>query len=192
MRVIELLEVRQSLLYHHMDSVKAENVFRSNKMEARWGHNIIDNQFNPRQNVNRSYGYRGQQRDNQVISRSKIPKIFRRKVEHRVWGNSFTRTKNNPWLSGLVVIIVDQNKIAQTNKIIPVNGEMLFKGKYNASANQGFMDRELAEEFVIGDIKNLNRVLVDIQINRNLDTDLKNLIQNYAAQYHIPLSFIQR
>lgn len=49
-----------------------------------------------------------------------------------------------------------------------------------------------SEEFVIGDINNLNRYLINIEFNDSPEFEPKHLqlleiIKNYSNQYHIPL-----
>lgn len=104
----------------------------------------------------------------------------------RVKGNSFTRNKLLRW--GFVKLTVDQQKLAQNNKIIPLDADYVHLQRFNKSEksipwNAKISDRSqisphtwfkktpeefLQEEFVIGDIKNLHTKIVKIELR--LDT----------------------
>ena len=174
-----LNEAREGYLYHGMEFGKAESVFKTDTMPARWKHTIP------------GYGV--------------------------VYGNSFSRNKRLRW--GWVTITVDQNKLAQNNKIIPLNSDLVhmhrgqdpknlidFGSHVNDRSQQSMHtysqkkpDEFMQEEFVIGDIKNLHTKIVKIELRldtrftHNLGDVPKRLfvraakyVKEYADKYNIP------
>ena len=176
-----LNEAREGYLYHGMELGKAESVFKTDTMPARWKHTIP------------GYGV--------------------------VHGNSFSRNKRLRW--GYVTITVDQNKLAQNNKIIPLNSDYVYMHKggdpmkplnlgpdvsdrshtsiytYDKKKPDEFMQ----EEFVIGDIKNLHNkiVRIDLQKDTKFASTMSSpyraefihialVIKKYAEKYNIPFS----
>ncbi len=123
-------------------------------------------------------------------------------------GNSFTRNKNfpgsasNKWMR----ITVDKQKLAQTNKIIPLDAERIYQytnKRWERSENPPSFsdikhsDRKIhnktgvfAEEFIIGDILNLHRDIKKIEIisdsmfsNSNLAS--VEVAEKYSEKYGI-------
>jgi hypothetical protein len=146
-----IVESRTSPLYHVMDTDKALNVFTNDLMTAGWGHPVDRvTSLNVRQT-------------------RKAPND-----RPRIWGNSFTR---DPRLKShyriKVTIVVNQQRLNQTNKIVPVNGQRIYRGFSNNFPYRA-IERDLSEEFVIGDIKNLHRVIDKIIIMPTNANILKN------------------
>ena len=143
---------------------------------------------------------------NDVFSKDEMEARFRHKIPifpDRVFmGNSFTRDPYLKWNSD-VKIVVDQRMLAQTNKIIPLDGENCFyhkidsdnerRGKrdvHSRDPSNGYSD--LREEFVVGPIKLLHRYIRRIYLmdNRKMGNDLKSLVhlcKYYAEEWQIPL-----
>lgn len=104
-------------------------------------------------------------------------------------GISFTRDYAfaSNWQRSTVIFVLDQTKIAQTNKIVPVDHTN--NGAYDYAAI-GFEHMEQAEEFVIGDIAPLSRCLVSINVRlAELDrVELDQFIDQRALWGHPALN----
>lgn len=184
-----LLERRQSPLYHFMDNAKTKAVFSSDTMEARWGHSIqvyddrkkkMTTVLNPKQ-TNRSFGIRNLEKEEELRKKDS----WAPPASPRMWGNSFTRNPKLTMPVYAVQLVVDEGKLNQTNKIIPVNGQLLY---HRHSTGHGLdKERELSEEFVLGDIKNLHRVIVKIFLLDSAENEIHELTNRYAAAWHIPV-----
>jgi biopolymer transport protein ExbD len=86
-------------------------------------------------------------------------------------GISLTRNKNVKY--NYVVLVLDQAKLAQKFKMIPVDGEHLFYksdtvrdrgSSISTLTRRGPNNLQLAEEFLIGDIPNLSNYLLEIHL----------------------------
>lgn len=167
MRLADLFEGREAPLFHFMDNEKATSVFSKDAMPAYWEH--------------------------------EVPGIG------EVKGNSFSRNQHFLYVGRPVKITVDQARLAQTNRIVPLDGERIFRTSKGGEARPGHADRvmnsrkghtQLAEEFVIGDIKSLHRVLTGIELqNPNVYHMsgqeiilLDELTRSYAEKFNIPLT----
>jgi hypothetical protein len=128
----------------------------------------------------------------------------------RVAGNSFTRNPHLNWHGTNIRLTVDQQRIAMTNKIIPLDGERAFMASIG-STNKTSRDRvmnshirpkgadwvqvQLYEEYVVGPIKNLNRCITEIRFFMNSDhilrgswsVELAEVVQAYGTKYNIPV-----
>lgn len=141
----------------------------------------------------------------------------------KVQGNSFTRNQHYKQTDyagaeGFVCrIVVDQRRLAQTHKIIPLHGELIYSyaGEKDFLDQYGFdttvdinklaqdpsnLDRgvktpteSMDEEFVVGDITNLHKYITQIDIWSSVATTtdkgkfLVYLLQ-YAKKYNIPVN----
>jgi hypothetical protein len=145
------------------------------------------------------YLYHGMELDKaiNVFKNDMIPAMWEHNIPGigRIKGNSFTRNKLLRW--GFVKLTVDQQKLAQNNKIIPLDADYVHLQKFNKSEkpipwNAKISDRNqisphtwfkktpeefLQEEFVIGDIKNLHIKLVQIELR--LDTKFTHNLGMY-------------
>jgi hypothetical protein len=135
-----------------------------------------------------------------------IPKVG------RVRGNSFTRSKVFTMGGRFIRLVVDQAKLAQTNRIMPVDGERIFRHTLKTDldknperdeltlASRG--DRQintnpLQEEFVIGDIKRLHRCIIRIEVSKSNfynisgaeSFELHDLLEAYGKKYGVEISF---
>jgi hypothetical protein len=83
---------------------------------------------------------------------------FKPKKYTKFNGSSFSRDMRRSlhWRGGGLCFEVDQRKLSQRHKLVPINIFMAMG--YNKHAK----DEELAEEFVIGDIKNFRRYITRI------------------------------
>ncbi len=171
---IQLNEVIEDNLYHYMSPQKALSVFSSDDMPGKWVHNI--------------------------------PELG------EVKGNSFTRNKRFSGSSNnrFIKLTVDKNKLQANNKIIPLDAEKVYTytrkrqeqpknaSKFSdirisdRSLNKRFRDHAMSEEFVVGDIVNLNRMLIKIEIVQNpiisneLDANqAADLAEEYAEKHGI-------
>lgn len=158
-----LTEGREAPLYHWVGDEKLLAILEQNKMEAYWEHMI------PGQAKKYSYGN----------SMSRNPRF------------------TYPEVGRKVRLILDQSKLAQTNKIIPLDGERTFHTGQGSGAADYTIDRDkpiagetdrnvMAEEFVIGDIKPLNKYLLKIEYIGKSDR-IRGIIQQYASKYGIPV-----
>ncbi len=107
-----------------------------------------------------------------------------------VTGNSFTRN-HRLYFNTVVQITVDQDKLARTNKIVPLDGHYVFynaglkkksdmwRGRYNPD-NTALND--LSEEFVTGDIKPLHRYVTHIEI---VDEGAREISGDAAARLYV-------
>lgn len=184
MRWAEISEARQAPLYHFMDARKALVVFEQDAMAANWMH-VVDGR--------------------------------------QVKGNSFSRNKNYSHGAGSVVRLhADQLRLSARNKIIPVDGEIVFRHTGDVAYPgeraprsmkdlSGFMDRKinsrrlgqdaaLQEEFVVGEIKPLSKVLLLIEvlspnfyhISGQQAVTLLDAVRAYAEQHQVELSIHPR
>lgn len=217
MRINEIINeaVGGNYLYHGMDYGKALDVFYLDAMPAKFAH---------------KFPIFGKEKD---FDYYKNPKRW----ENNVYGNSFTRNKRLAW--DYVQITVDRNILAQTNKIVPLDGELMndYKNamafhkdtpnRFKANVPDGWkIDRQgnrsvtsyrkfdydrgmnrdqLSEEFVIGDIKNIHRCIVKIEViepkwtnamkgrddnplNQEKLSRLIRTINAYGQRYQIPVT----
>lgn len=154
-----------------------------------------------------------------VFKNDAMPARWEHEIPHQglVKGNSLTRNQN-PKMFGnrLVRLVFDQSKLAQTNKIIPLDGERVFRFTQSSmdepdqrphnirlAARNNFNDRiinqrsnyQLAEEFVVGDIAPLHKYLKRVEIRsgnfyhiRGVDAvAIKDLVVEYCNKYDIEL-----
>lgn len=222
-----LTEGRDAPLFHSMDERKAMDVFKKDKMEARWDHTIpwtkpggMDNYDDPK-TTNKS--------------------VWKHREDMTVKGNSFTRNRW-AWFSGSynTMLEVDQAKLNQTNRIITIDGDLVanksnprkeirfneywpvIKSRHNEIKALhkkiekpykekreiffgGYQMGDLAEEFVVGDIKNISRIIKVIWLNEKtrMGFDAKKsgaaayldkfyegylvALAEYAKKYNIPV-----
>lgn len=180
MRAREFIsEERGGYLYHGMNEAKALAVLSNDSMPANW--------------------------------QSNIPGVG------RVNGNSFTRNKlyGTRWIDGgyLVRLVIDQARLAQTHKMIPVNAERLHRLAVtnntrrelgNPESNITDLpsstndrrksdDARMDEEFVVGDINNLHRYVVSIEmVNVRESLEIRPAtalaLVNFCKKFKIPLN----
>ncbi len=126
----------------------------------------------------------------------------------RVVGNSFSR---NAFLHfpRPIRLVVSQARLAQTNRIIPLDGERIFyhtgEGQYGANVaarklqpskisdrtSNKFHLNTWAEEFVVGDIKSLHRYIEQIEYRfvngmGSWDMmDLRECVTKYSTKYKV-------
>lgn len=136
----------------------------------------------------------------------------------RINGNSFSRNKlyGTEYSYGgyLVQLTVDQTKLAQTHKMIPVNAERVYRlaATNNNRRELGKPEQDIAnmpsstndrfkrdprgrmdEEFVVGDINNLHKYVVAISLidsndARRIDPASAFMLTNYCKKYNIQLN----
>lgn len=120
----------------------------------------------------------------------------------KVKGNSFTRNKNPRIFWGRPVrLTMNQQAMASRHKIIPLDGEIVFaNGRGMRSKPDRAMNapqsNQFAEEFVIGDIAPLHKMISLIELResnfyllsgRNA-VALMEITQHYCEKYSIPLN----
>jgi hypothetical protein len=175
MRFSEIInEGRDADLYHNLDYRKIAPVLSNNSLPALWQHDI--------------------------------PGLG------KIKGNSFTRNSlyGTEYQHGgySVQLVFDQAKLAQRHRIIPVNAEMVHTlnrtnysrrrsglpdftvkdmGKYDMDRTKRQAAARMDEEFVVGDIKNLNNYLKEIRVFRIPDAAAPYYLYQYSTQYKIPL-----
>lgn len=171
------------------------------------------------------YHVMGEEKAAAVFASDTMPARWTHDIPGRgqVTGNSFTRNKHYKQTDyagaeGFVCrIVVDQNRLAQTHKIIPVHGELVHQygqekqWKADVGIDEPTDIRKLAqdpsnvdrgskeqtdlmdEEFVVGDIKNLHQYVRQIDIWSSVATTtdkgkfLVYLLQ-YAKKFNIPVN----
>ncbi len=165
MRLRDLLESRSAPLYHWMTRDKAEYCFKHDEMPGRWEHYL------PVEGDDYS-------------------------------GNSLSRNKRLH-LYGDYRVTLDQAKLAARYKIIPVDGEYVFHGNPkrfpwrdatgvkrfsppgdHIRSRKNYYDADLAEEFVIGDIKQLHKYLIEVVCH---DHQVPSWIDDYCKKFSISL-----
>lgn len=122
----------------------------------------------------------------------------------KVMGNSFTRNKLLRWRDH-IMLDIDQSKLAQTHKIIPLDGHMIYTAGHLSPSEFGKVrapidrlgSQPLSEEFVVGDIKNLHRYITSITLleYRSYAGDVSYVYQftsAYAKKWNIPLNHAPR
>jgi hypothetical protein len=186
MKLYDLFEGRDASLYHTMNYDKAMDVFENDMMPARWEHKIPGGDI--------------------------------------VKGNSFTRNKNLRH-ADTVWLIINQNAITN-NKIIPLDGEYVWAHSFDRKLPYNRQDRlrhqdpwgdrevwnsitkkneiqrgqPLSEEFVVGDIKNLHRIITKIvlfdsgqtYLGPNKSFNLFELTEAYAKKHQIQFEVSQK
>jgi hypothetical protein len=117
------------------------------------------------------------------------------------YGNSFTRNKKLLW-PGNIVLTINQRKLAQHNKIIPLDGDYAhYLTHFNGRGyNKNFSDRHtrhitLSEEFVIGPIQKLHRCISSIHLHDDNNIlspsnllELYKMTRSYSKTWKIPLT----
>jgi len=148
-----------------------------------------------------------------VFTRDTLPASWTHNIPGlgKVQGNSFSRNKLLKY--GYVVITVNQTKLAQTYKIIPLDGEYVHSARHDGvpstlpyardrNAINMFGDKKLpaqllSEEFVVGDISNLHKYILSISVGesdfgreilkKNQILELRKFSQRYADKWNIEL-----
>jgi hypothetical protein len=117
MRINEIITeaVTDTYLYHGMDYRKALETLYSDVLEARFPNRFPQNTKDTNLDIN------------------KHPEYFKNTVK----GNSFTRNKRLAWAP--VQLTVDRQILAQTNKIIPVDGQRLMHLRNATALHRGGM-----------------------------------------------------
>ena len=114
-----------------------------------------------------------------------------------VKGHSFSRNPRLEWAD--MQLIIDQAKLANRYKIIPVDADFVY-ARLDHPKVKGVSDRHtkpdqntMAEEFVVGDIKSLHKYLLGIKISvirQSNPVKLKELlvpVMDYSYKYSITL-----
>ena len=116
-------------------------------------------------------------------------------------GNSFSRNHNLWFGSGPVRITVDTFKLRRHNRVIPLDGELVHALTSNFSKPDNFRDRtgnwsagnryhneQLREEFVVGNIEPLSRVIERIEIRQGIRImPVVEATLDYCERHRIPL-----
>lgn len=172
------------------------------------------------------YHVMGEEKAAAVFASDTMPARWKHDIPGRgqVTGNSFTRNKyykqtDYAGAEGFVCrIVVDQNRLAQTHKIIPVHGELVHDYSTEKKWRSDFgiddpvdinklakdpsnLDRGgnkehtdmMDEEFVVGDITNLHRYITQIDIWSSVATTTDKgrflvYLLQYAKKYNIPVN----
>lgn len=169
-----LNEGRDSDLYHWMPAIKITNLFHRDLIQAYWPHTIDGKNYK---------------------------------------GTSMTRNKGLDYPYD-IRITFDQNKLYSNHKIIPIDGELIYNRKFTGyevkdrdplkfSPDNSFIkmmphgihNTILAEEFVIGDIKNAHKNIKKIEIFQSrIDTEESpdewetELLKGYADKWNISMN----
>lgn len=108
-----------------------------------------------------------------VVETNTMDARWKHLIDNRaVLGNSFSRNKVFRFGEERCIrLTVDRRVIAQTNKIIPLDGELVHSREHYPRAltvDRHFHSKtgaQFAEEFVVGPIKNLSRAIIKVEID---------------------------
>lgn len=117
-------------------------------------------------------------------------------------GNSFTRNPKLKWHRD-ITLIVDKRKLRNHNKIIPLDGEYIWwktqggmysrRDRYDGGIGN-FNEQLISEEFVLGNIKNVHRIITSIkleEINRPNDyVNIYYIIRDYIKKWNSKIKLI--
>ena len=116
-----------------------------------------------------------------------------------VYGNSFTRNAHKHF-SRPFRIAVDQLKLSSRHKIIPLDGERIFRQtgglRFDTMRDRRINPTDaLAEEFVVGAIKGLHRFISAVEMPRigysmpdwKME-DMRDAASRYCEQWNIPFT----
>lgn len=162
------------------------------------------------------FHYMRQEKAFDVFASDVMPARWKHLIGGReVMGNSFTRNKNYEHGSACVRLHMNQQVLAQRNKIIPLDGEVTFRHTLDRDAlaidpdhqapnPYNFRDRKvnsrglgydkaLQEEFVVGDIRPLSKAISLIEvldasfyhISGHQAVTLLDTVRDYAAKHSI-------
>jgi hypothetical protein len=179
---------------------------------------VQEQQINEGLNDNLLYSWISKQKIQDIISDNSMYGKFKHTINKTdFYGNSFSRNKNLIIDHYRVKITVDKSLLSMNYKIIPVDGEIIHrkidiydKWKYpkyrdrNPKKTHAFGDQKISkdfdkhrfdEEFVLGDIKNMNRYLVEVvlypekwnteEINENTINELKVYCEKHNIRFLI-------
>jgi len=116
----------------------------------------------------------------------------------QVAGNSFSRNKRFN-MGRPVRITIDQQRLSNHHRIIPLDGELVFRLAHDQwpARDRGPRNSErgdhLAEEFVIGDIRSLHRYVLLVELRRATamtdaeSWDLYTSARKFTKNWRIPL-----
>ena len=171
-----ITEGRDAPLYHFCQPNKLYDAVNNNTLKGTWQHNLKQ--------------WLGPKYEN-------------------VRGTSMTRNKKLSWQNSMIRLTLDQSIISRTNKIITANSQYAYYGASNMhpskvknnefiSKSRWDSDHDLGEEFVVGDIKNLDKALLEIKVifdfsnapvqeYRIIELLKDKNIFNYVEKYNIPL-----
>ena len=96
---------------------------------------------------------------------------------------------------------LDQRKLSSTKKIVPLDAELVYRHNSDLSQSPGFRDRRMnkahgqqyAEEFVVGEILSLHKMLKKIDVNysvyrrQSMFKQLMKDVREYCQKYNIEL-----
>lgn len=162
-KLIDLIESRSADLYHLMGYDKALWVLEHDMLEAHWTHDI--------------------------------PNLGKKK------GISFSRNKFFHYGEKAVKLTIDQQKLSAFKKIIPLDAELVYRHNSGLRQSPDLRDRKMnkksgqqyAEEFVVGEIKQLHRVLKKVDVNyavyhrQSMFKQLMKDVREYCKKYNIEL-----
>lgn len=100
-------------------------------------------------------------------------------------GSSFTRNRALHWGSYDVRLTLDQAKLSMRHKIMPVDGIQSW-GNGKQRDRQGGTQQELAEEFLIGDVKKASEYITEV-LCTNTD-DIPSGLVEYCERHGINLN----
>jgi hypothetical protein len=117
-------------------------------------------------------------------------------------GTSFTRSRTLQWGNYPVLFTADHTRLAQTNRIIPVDGHRVHqytRGRFswedtNSRASKGTNTADPQEEFVVGDLNRLHRYLTQIDVVKypgpgERGAFLLHIAKAYGEKWGIPVNF---
>ncbi len=138
------------------------------------------------------------------------------KETEKVAGHSMTRNPNLSWMEKQNypgVFTINQNKLSQKHKIIPLDADYVAWNKSPYSAGETYdkhgnmipdfkniemkkrsrdriknRDKDVwAEEFVVGSIPNFSKYVVSLKINHNAREENTHVLYKYAEKYNIAI-----
>lgn len=114
-------------------------------------------------------------------------------------GNSFTRDAKLQWGSYGIKLTVDQQRLSQTHKIVPLDGHYVHnytRGRFDwetvKSRTKRHANANPSEEFVIGDIKLLHRYITNIEYvsftANERGAASVDVIRAYGQKWNLPVN----
>jgi hypothetical protein len=164
MRISEIFEaVRPSVLYHGTSGDAAEKILRENTIQARTTHHISLPYGSKRPD------FRDRDRDTTIFPKSRV-----KSTGNYVKGVSLTRDPRfaKKWTAQEgVVFCFDADKIRNRLRVVPFNFQ--------------YEERIESEEFVIGTVEPVDKLLINILISRETYEIFHNFYENNKTRYEL-------
>lgn len=141
------------------------------------------------------YHWMTMEKSDDVLENDRMPARWEHKIDGRVvLGNSFTRNKMFSFgEEHCIRLTVDKRILSHTNKIIPLDGEFVWSRQHYPRALRHdrvahTVGNHFGEEFVVGDIVDLSRAVVKIDVrgyNSSLFYSHVQLVKQYCMTHDL-------